>query len=154
YRRSSVRRDGRLLAVGSSEGVSLFDLRSGLDVGHLDVGPTLNVEFDAESGDLLTLGLLGLLRWPVQAEPQGPERLRIGPPKRLLVTTSPTPSFDFHISRNGRTIAVAQWSRVLVLHAGQPDRPVLLAPTEGVRQQVSISPDGQWVATGSHGSGG
>src|SRR5262249_23732809 len=36
YRRTSVHRDGRLLAVGSSQGVSLFDLSNGLDVGHLD----------------------------------------------------------------------------------------------------------------------
>src|SRR5205085_1272625 len=33
YRASSVHRDGRLLAVGSGEGVSLFDLVRGIDVG-------------------------------------------------------------------------------------------------------------------------
>jgi serine/threonine protein kinase/WD40 repeat protein len=153
YRRNSVHRDGRLLAVGSSDGVSLFDLSNGLDVGHLDFGSTLNVEFDPATGDLLTLGKLGLLRWPLQADPKDPDRLRIGPPKRLLATTTPSPSFDFHISRDGRTIAVAQWSRVLVLPAEQPERPVVFAPTGEVRQQVSISPDGRWVATGSHGGG-
>jgi WD40 repeat protein len=152
YRRSSVRRDRRLLAVGSSDGVSLFDLSNGLEVGHLDLGSTLNVEFDPATGDLLTLGNLGLLHWPLQADPKDPERLRIGSPKRLLATPTPT-SFDFHISRNGRTIAVAQGARVLVLPADQPGRPVVLAPTGVVRQQVSISPDGQWVATGNHDAG-
>src|SRR5262249_46634134 len=37
-RRASVHPDGRLLAVGSAQGVSLFDLSRGLDVGHLDLG--------------------------------------------------------------------------------------------------------------------
>ncbi len=152
YRRNSVHKGGQLLAVGSTDGVSLFDLKSGLEVGHLDIGSMLNVEFDPATGDLLTLGKLGLLRWPLQADPKGPDRLRIGPPKRLLVTTTPT-SFDFHLSRDGRTIAVAQGDRVLVLPAEQPGRPVVLAPTGGVRQQVSISPDGQWVATGNHDGG-
>jgi hypothetical protein len=153
YRRSSVHKGGRLLAVGSSDGVSLFDLSNGLEVGHLDCGSALNVEFDPATGDLLTLGENSLVRWPLQADPKDPARLRIAPPKRLL--TAPTPaSFDFHISRDGRTIAVAQHSRVLLLHADQPDRPVILAPTGSVRQQVSISPDGQWVATGSHGGDG
>ena len=151
YRRSSVHRDGRLLAVGSSAGVSLFDLSSGLDVGHLDIGSTLIVQFDPTTGDLLTQGILGLLRWPLQADPKSSDRLRIGPPKRLLATPSPT-SFDFHISRDGRNIAVAQFSpsRPPRRSTGSPGHP---CPTAGVRQQVSISPDGQWVATGSHGGG-
>jgi serine/threonine protein kinase/WD40 repeat protein len=147
YRRNSVHRDGRLLAVGSSDGVSLFDLRNGLDVGHLDIGYTPNVEFDPATGDLLTLGVLGLLRWPVHADAKDLERLRIGRPKQLVAMPTPA-SFDFHISRNGRTIAVAQPSRVLLLHADRPHRVILPV---GVRQQLSISPDGQWIGTGGGG---
>jgi serine/threonine protein kinase/WD40 repeat protein len=157
YRRSSVHRDGRLLAVGSSDGVSLFDLFSGLDVGHLDLGLTLTAQFDSATGDLLTQGTLGLLRWPIRAKPKDPDRLRIGLPKRLLAT--PAGDNVFCISRDGRTIAVAQYSRVLILHADQPDQPVILRisqddrPRAHVRSQVSLSPDGRWVATGSHGLG-
>jgi WD40 repeat protein len=151
YRRPSVHRDGRLLAVGSSDGVSLFDLAGGCDVGHLDLGSNLTVQFDPATGDLLTFGALGLLRWPVRSDPEFPQRLRIGPPQRLLAK----PAFDneFRISRDGRTIAAADYSRVVVLHADQPDRPVILEPTVDLRQQLSISPDGQWVATGSHDGG-
>jgi hypothetical protein len=157
YRRSSVHRDGRLLAVGSSQGVSLFDLANGLDVGHLDIGFSLTAQFDPATGDLLTHGSLGLLRWPVRAEPGDANRLRIGPPRRLLAR--PASDNEFRISRDGRTIAVAQYTRVLVLHADQPGRPVILPisaedrPWAHARQQVSISPDGRWVATGSHGGG-
>jgi serine/threonine protein kinase/WD40 repeat protein len=151
YRRSSVHRDGRLVAAGSSQGVSLFDLASGLDVGHLDLGHNLTAQFDPASGDLLTSGLLGLFRWPVRADPDKPDHVRVGPPQRLLA--QPAADNEFRVSADGKTIAAAQYSRVLVLHADQPGRPVILEPTVNVRQQLSISPDGRWVATGSHGGG-
>jgi serine/threonine protein kinase/WD40 repeat protein len=148
YRRPSVHRDGRLLAVGSSQGVSLFDLARGLDVGHLDLGYNLTVQFDPATGDLLTFGTLGLLRWPVRPEPENPQYLRIGPPQRLLA--KPASDNEFRISRDGRTIAAGDYTSVVVLHADQPDRPVSLGPTVEVRQQVALSPDGRWVAAGSH----
>jgi WD40 repeat protein len=151
YCRSSVHPDGRLLAVGTTDGVSLFDLASGLDVGHLDLGLNHTAQFDPATGDLLTLGDLGLIRWPVRVEKGNPISVRIGPPKRLLAT--PAEDNEFRISKDGRTIAVAEYSRVLVLHADRPDKPVILAPTVDVRQEISISPDGRWVATGSHGGG-
>jgi WD40 repeat protein len=151
YRRSSVHPAGRLLAVGSTHGVSLFDLASGLDVGHLDLGYNYTAQFDPATGDLLTLGTAGLLRWPVRTEAGSRPRLRIGPPRRLLA--GPAYDNEFRISRDGRTIVVARYSRVVVLHADRPDRPVVLQPTVDVRQQISISPDGRWIATGSHGGG-
>jgi serine/threonine protein kinase/WD40 repeat protein len=151
YRRASVRRDGRLLAVGSSDGVSLFDLDRGLDVGHLDVGSALTAQFDPATGDLLTFGTLGLLRWPVRQEPGTLPRLRVGPPQRLLAR--PASDNEFRVSRDGRTIAAADYSRAFVLHADRPDRPLVLGPTIEVRTQISLSPDGRWVATGSHGLG-
>jgi len=151
YRRSSVHKGGRLLAVGTTDGVSLFDLSSGLDVGHLDLGFNLTAQFDPATGDLLTLGKLGLIRWPVRVEKGNPIRVKIGPPKRLLAT--PADDNEFRISKDGRTIVVAEYSRVLVLHADRPDKPVILAPTVDVRHEISISPDGRWVATGSHRGG-
>jgi WD40 repeat protein len=151
YRRASVHREGRLLAVGSTHGVSLFDLSRGLDVGHLNLGQTLTARFDPATGDLLTFGRHGLLRWPVRKEAARSQRLRIGPPQRLLA--KPATDNEFRISRDGRTIAAADYSSVVVLHADQPDRPIKLGPTVNVRQQLSISPDGRWVATGSHAAG-
>ncbi len=148
YRRSSIHPNGRLLAVGSSQGVSLFDLSSGLDVGHLDLGYNVTTQFDPSTGDLLTFGTLGLFRWPVRSGSGG---LRIGPPKCLVARGAA--DNEFRISCDGRIVAVAQFSRVLVLHADRPGRPVVLEPTKEVRQQLSISPDGRWIATGSHWTG-
>jgi hypothetical protein len=97
------------------------------------------------------MGTRGLMRWPVRVAAGNPVRVRIGPPKRLLA--EPAADNEFRISNDGRTVAVAQYSQVLVLHGDRPGRPVVLQPTVGVRQQLSISPDGRWVATGSHGGG-
>jgi hypothetical protein len=42
----------------------LFDLANGLDIGHLDLGFTLTVQFDPATGDLLTFGRLGAFPSP------------------------------------------------------------------------------------------
>jgi serine/threonine protein kinase/WD40 repeat protein len=149
YRRVSVHKAGRLLAAGSNDGVSLFDLANGLDVGYLDLGMNLTVQFDPATGDLLTFGEAGLWRWPVRTEGHG---FLVGPPKRLVA--APGSDNEFRISRDGRLIAVSLSSRALLLHADRPGQPVDLGAVHDVRQQISISPDGRWVATGCHGAGG
>jgi serine/threonine protein kinase/WD40 repeat protein len=151
YRRTAVHPGGQLLAVGTTQGVSLFDLARGLDVGHLDLGYNLTVQFDPATGDLLTFGTLGLLRWPVRPATDGAAGLRVGPPQRLL--SKAATDQEFRLSRDGRTIAVGDYDRVLVLRADQPGPPLVLKPSGEVRQQISISPDGKWVAAGSHWSG-
>ncbi len=52
------------------------------------------------------------------------------------------------VSPDGKTVAVAQGKRVVLLHQARPDRPVVLGPRENVCQHLAISPDGRWVATG------
>jgi WD40 repeat protein len=66
---------GRLVAAGTSHGVSLFDLTTGLKVGHLDSGFTPHVRFDLSGGDLFTWGEQGLLHWPVRPGAGGQEGL-------------------------------------------------------------------------------
>jgi WD40 repeat protein len=148
--RVAVHPEGRLVALGSARGVSLFDPASGLDVGHLDIGYTWTAQFDPARGDLLTFNALGLLRWPVRTESASPRRLRIGPPTCLLTRPAGFHQ-EFRLSRDGRTIAVGDLRRVLVLHDDQPDQPVILAPVDNMTEQLTISPDGRWVATGCGG---
>ena len=98
------------------------------------------------SGDLLTNGSAGVLKWPVQPEGSHGE-LRIGPPSLSpyrarntrsppieqgqlwpsRTTDRPTSSLGCGRSRSGRSIAA---------------------------RSVSVSPDGQWLATGSFQNGG
>src|SRR5207249_10218588 len=80
----------RLLAVGTGEGVSLWDLATGKEVGSLPIGHTEYVLFDG-TGALLTSGPSGVRRYSVSEEPGPAEeagrpgllRVRIGPPELL-----------------------------------------------------------------------
>src|SRR5262249_46055795 len=98
YRMTAIHKDGRLAAVGTSAGVTLLDLATGVDVGYLSLGFNWGVAFDPMAGDLLTYGEKGLFRWPVHTTNStnltnqdessllaGGERLRLGPPRRLPV---------------------------------------------------------------------
>ena len=147
YHNATIRFDGRLLAVGMHEGVGLWDLASGKELAFLQL-PGSNLALFEPSGGLLTNGPAGLLRWPVQAEPATPALLRIGPPHKLSV---PGSQCNLACSRDGRVIASPQFQGGLVLHLDRPEQPVRLTPHEDVRF-VAVSPDGQWVATGSHGA--
>jgi hypothetical protein len=59
YGDASIRRDGRVLAVGTSQGVALWDLARGVELACLPIGYAANIKIEA-SGDLLTSGSLGV----------------------------------------------------------------------------------------------
>ncbi len=101
-RRPSIRRDGRVLAVGTSRGVALWDLARGAELAFLPIGNAWHVMFEA-SGDLLTSGSIGVRRWPIQLDLDRGE-FRIGPPRQL-----PLPAGDCGIAedRSGRIVALA-----------------------------------------------
>src|SRR5262249_13410075 len=89
----------------------------------------------------------GVLRWPWSADPDQPGHYRLGPPQVLL-------KGDIRCrcdsSPDGDAVAVPKFSRgALVWHRGQPGRLTALQPQQDVRT-CAVSPDGRWVATGSH----
>jgi hypothetical protein len=102
------------------------------------------------SGALLTNGPGGLLRWPVVFTPGTPGGVRIGPPRKL---SAPGSTFALARSRDDRVIASAQYRGGVVVHAGQPDRPLRIAPHDDARY-VAVSPDGALAATSSHSRSG
>ena len=137
--------DGRLLAVGMSDGVGLWNLATGEPLTFLPTGTHYAVRFDP-CGALLTSGNSGLVRWPIVVDPAAPGRLRIGPPEQLPLSG---PSHRFGTSRDGRVVAKAMRPGGLVWHQDRPGPPVALGPHEDNRY-IDVSPDGRWVATGSH----
>ena len=145
YDRADIRSDGRVLAVGTHDGVGFWDLPSGKELAFLESPGTTYVLFEA-SGALLTNGSAGLMRWPVQADQASPGLLRIGPPHKLSV---PGPICHIATSGDGRVIAVSQFQGGRVLHAERPDQPVPIGPHDDARY-VAVSRDGRWVVTGSH----
>ncbi len=141
YWRASIRRDGRVLALGTDRGVALWDLARGSELPFLPIGRTWYALFEA-SGDLLTLpgGSPGVQRWPVQLDPKRRE-FRIGPPRQVSL-----PSAGGAEDRAGRILATAYRDHVLV---STPERTIRVGPLDDCRY-VAVSPDGQWLATGSH----
>jgi WD40 repeat protein/tetratricopeptide (TPR) repeat protein len=139
---------GRLLAAAATDGsVVLVDLSAGREVATLPIlrGRPLLWE---RSGDLRTSGGSGLLRWPVRADPAEPGRSGFGPPQRLLPARRWNDQWGS--SADGQTIAIPDRNRgAVVEHRGPPARTVRLQPRQDVRC-CALSPDGRWVATGSH----
>jgi WD40 repeat protein len=137
-------RRGRLLAVAVKDGIFLVDIARGEDFFLLPVVGNTPVAFEP-SGALLTSGVSGLLRWPVAGDP-ATHRRRYGPPQRLY---QPVPGNLHGTSTDCRVLAIPNLNRgAIVLHRDE-NRTVLLGPQEDVRN-CAVSPDGAWVASGSH----
>jgi hypothetical protein len=162
--------DGRLLAVGTTNGASLWDLQSGRELARLPRG-TRQVFFDrntqsdshsrskaefadhdhhseastADRGpyDLLTSGSAGLLRWPISSD-QSAGRPRLGLPKQL----SPISQAWFARSADGRAIGLAAEAggvnRIIDLETGAVQRELGRHPNGSIRV---LSRNGQWAAS-------
>jgi serine/threonine protein kinase/WD40 repeat protein/tetratricopeptide (TPR) repeat protein len=145
YQRASIRRDGHVLAVGSNRGVVIWHLDSGLELAFLPIGLAWHTTFEP-SGDLLTSGELGVWRWPTRFDPKRGE-YRIGPPHSL-----PLPASDCWIAedQSGRIVALANYRAA---HVVTPEREFQLRQLDQCRA-IAVSPDGEWLATGSHGANG
>ncbi len=144
YRSTAMHRDGRVLALAMSHGVALWDLNHGAEIAFLPIGHVWHLIFQA-SGDLITSGALGVQRWPVRLDSGGGE-FRIGPPNALPV---PAGIGGIAEDRQGRIMAAAYQDHALV---ATPERVIRVAPLDDCRT-VAVSPDGQWLATGSHARG-
>jgi serine/threonine protein kinase/WD40 repeat protein len=142
----SVHPGGRLLAVEYVHGVSLVDLRTGLEMGRLDPGYASRSRFDPSNGDLLTYGPRGLFRWPVRITPGSPDTVVVGPP-RLLGGGG---HWSVEPSRDGKVIAIVQKPFAVVYRQeGSHLRALALGPLTDTRN-LRLSPDGRWALTWTH----
>ncbi len=143
--RPSIRTDGRLLVMGTDGGVLLWDLARWTELAFLPIGLAWSTRFEP-SGDLLTSGDLGVWRWPVTLDTDRNE-LRVGPPARLPL---PASHGGIDEDRSGRVVALAGHTYAYVL---TPERSFKVGPLDDCRG-VSLSPDGQWLATNSFAASG
>jgi serine/threonine protein kinase/WD40 repeat protein len=141
---------GRWLALTDPSGTHLFDLASHPDreIALVPTGPGVVVRFDAD-GSLVVAGAAGVRRWPLGIDARAGV-LNIGPPQTVC---KPTGDFE-DCSRDGRWLyTVMGPAEHLVRDLQQPDRSVRLRGHHG-SHSCTVSPDGQWMATGTrHGSG-
>jgi serine/threonine protein kinase/WD40 repeat protein/tetratricopeptide (TPR) repeat protein len=136
---------GRLLAAGMADGLALFDLISGRPLRFLPLGQTGLVRFQ-RSGDLLVGRQDGVYRISVRGEAATSETLHVSVESKLPV---PAPT-ALAASPDGRVVVVGSGRQAHVCHSDRPD-PLIRLEHDDVRS-VALSPDGNWVATGSHGA--
>jgi len=144
YARASIRHDSRVLAVGTGRGAVLWDMAGGTELAFLPIGNAWHLMFEP-SGDLITSGSIGVYRWPIQID-AGRGESRIGRPRQLPL---PAGLCGIDEDRSGRIVAKADYSYAFV---ATPERTIRVGPLDDCRG-VAVSPDGQWLATGSQGRG-
>jgi hypothetical protein len=88
-----------------------------------------------------------LLRWPIASDSAVGGPIRVGPPERL---NSSTIQDRWGSSADGNVIAIPAFSRGAYVLRRDVGGVQALGPQEDVRH-CTVSPDGRWVATGSHG---
>jgi serine/threonine protein kinase/WD40 repeat protein/Tfp pilus assembly protein PilF len=144
--RPCIDETGRWLAVGSMNGSSLIDLWGGSDPVTLPERVSRPLRFDPGDHSLWTHGSNGLLRWPIRSGGQDPDTIHIGPAQRLAPWTE---GHTWGVGRDGNTVAVPGYSDGTILWKRSTNKTVTLGPQNDVRT-AAVSPDGSWVATGSH----
>ncbi len=145
YRMINVSPNGRLLAVGMDDGVHLWDLTAGREIGQLPQWQALSVLFSPDGSALWACGGGRLQRWPIRSKGVGAGRLDIGPPQNLAV---PGALHMASRSADGRTLAVAcepgdvAW--IVDADCGRVRGPELRHPSMNA---AVIGPNGRWAVT-------
>jgi serine/threonine protein kinase/WD40 repeat protein/tetratricopeptide (TPR) repeat protein len=156
YKAPSFTRDGKLLAVTFADppfrqfsGVAILDWPSGRQLGNLEAANMFPIAFDGE-GALWSGSTTGtVLRWPRTVD-ETTGTMRFGLPEPIV----DIPQTEARsLSADGRTILMANGDQgAIVLHRETPYRFVPAGPQVDVRYGA-LSPDGKWIATGSHSLG-
>ncbi len=137
--------ESRLLAYAAGDGIALVDVARGQEAGLLRLPNNVPLQFEPRGEALWTYGLAGLLRWPLHTDSADKER-RVGPPQALPSNST----FGVTWGSNPEVNLVAIPNRQgALLWQRAANRTLTLAPQEDVRS-CAVSPNGRWVATGSH----
>ena len=97
--------DGRLLVMGATYGVGVWDVVRGTEIAMLPLKVTDVAMFGAEGHELLTCGKTeGLQRWKISGNPDLLNRVQIESPHRFPLPFAPT---RIAKCRDGLTLAVA-----------------------------------------------
>jgi serine/threonine protein kinase/WD40 repeat protein/tetratricopeptide (TPR) repeat protein len=146
--------DGRLAALATLDGVSLYDLPDGNELARLKAGNCVTILFDHAGRNLITYGERGLFRWPIGPDPEGgAEALKIGPPELLRETTPGMEWYKASWLADQRTVAMLDNAnaRVLLVDTTRPhpawSRHQVL-PGIKAMTAIAVSPDGRWAAAG------
>jgi WD40 repeat protein len=137
--------DGRLLATAHPDGARLWDLKAGRQRAFLPARECRSALFHPDGHSLVLCGWMGLQQWPVHTiENPDALTLRIGPPQTLLTNVLEQARWG----PDGQTLAVTSPEGIQLLELGSP----LHVRHRGGHPNatfLSLSDDGQWIATGT-----
>jgi serine/threonine protein kinase/WD40 repeat protein/Flp pilus assembly protein TadD len=149
YWSAALDADGRLLAVSMSDGIRLWDLLTGDELGVIRPGYNVHGRFAAKDG-FLTNGTGGLLYWPIRRPPTSPGALEVGPPEYLR----PGAWLTIGVGQDGQVVAQPVSKGAMVYHRDLPERTIALQGKQTDVRGARITPDGRFVATTGHGGTG
>jgi len=138
--------DGRWLAFAGDDAVRLFDARTCALLGTLPIASPEGVCFQKSGCGLLVSGERGLFRWPIREADKG-SQITIGPPEAV---GEEGPWGQASLSENGQVFAAFHGDHVCTFEA-EGMRQIACTPgrePESQNRFISLSPDGQWLATG------
>jgi serine/threonine protein kinase/WD40 repeat protein/Tfp pilus assembly protein PilF len=144
--RACVDETGRWLAVSARKGTTLIDLAFGSDPVVLPERENYPLRFDSADHSLWTFGDNGLLRWPIRGVGADSDPVRVGPAQLLRPSTG---GVCVGASQDGTLVAIPRFGQGASLWHRPTKKTVRLGPQDDVRC-CAVSPDGRWVATGSH----
>jgi serine/threonine protein kinase/WD40 repeat protein/Tfp pilus assembly protein PilF len=139
--------NGRLLAAAAPDGIVLVDLHRLEEVGVMPLPGGHPVCFEPAGNALLTMGRDGLIRWNLRGTETSSNVVHVGSPEILHLASNRNYCSS---SPDAKVIACPYAGAHIIRRTedGRVER-VTVGPQEDVRK-CAVSPDGRWVATGSH----
>ncbi len=140
--------DGLWLASAHSDGVRIWEVATGREVGMLSVGYTWSALFHPNGQRLFTSGSAGLIQWPFDWQQEGRNyNVRIGPPKPFRASDDCNRA---NLDGEGRLLGFTEGDRVRVVdvESGDDRIPAIEAPVA----HVALSRDAKYCAVGELGS--
>jgi serine/threonine protein kinase/WD40 repeat protein/Tfp pilus assembly protein PilF len=151
--RACLSADGRLVAIQTSDpasatasGLAILDRQTGGALGRLPDATWRPLAFERDGSFWTENGAGDVLRWPSQAATPGGQ-LRLGPP----VPIAHVPGTEARaVTADGAIVVLSNFNQgAMILHRGAREMLLPTGPQDDVRY-AALSPDGRWVATGSH----
>jgi serine/threonine protein kinase/WD40 repeat protein len=144
--------DGRLLAVGGTDGARILDAAAGQEAIHLEGKSVRSVLFHPDGRSLIASGNGALTRWTILLDrDSAPGRLRLAPPQ-VLRQLPQINSYAAWMPRHA-SVAVASYRGVLqVVDLAHRDpaegRPAAIDLKNYRAMSLAVTPDGRWATMG------
>ena len=138
---------GDILAVVGEDGVHIWSVNRGQEIGFLPLPGCAVARFDPPNRCLVAYGREGLYRWNIQYDGT---RFQAAKAEKLPVNVEPSNAYDLQWASDGRALLLNDFegSRAISLHFDEGMRVEELGRLPRI-SYVTCSPDGRWIAVGA-----